>query len=198
MLPVGLFFYHPNEDIIRRAGLVLQLLGIGTVWLGIEETRKLFRHPPFREQAYQWVRQRWQDRPRFPGGVTIEPGVSRSTVSGGRPVVLVGTNASPDATVEQRLKSLEKNLTRVRQDLAKLQDTTDDQFTKQTEALKQERQSRATAEHELRELLTATETGGLHITMAGAIFLFFGVIMSTVPAELAVCVFKPLNNFLLR
>jgi hypothetical protein len=197
-LPFVASFYWPDEDTIRRSGLWLELLGIYTVWLGIEETRKLFGHPPFLKQARQRVRQWWQARPPFRRGVTVGIGAASIGVSGARARGSVWNNAPPDATVEQRLDAMEKNLTRVRDDLARFEGKTDDEFAKQTETLKQEQQSRATADQELRDLLTATETGGLHITMAGAIFLFAGVVMSTVPVELADYLFKPVNGFLLN
>lgn len=34
-----------SEPVIRWTGLILQLLGIATVILGIEQTRRLFNHP---------------------------------------------------------------------------------------------------------------------------------------------------------
>jgi hypothetical protein len=184
----------PDEDIIRRGGLWLQLAGIGTVWWGIEETRKLFGHPPFWQQARQRLRDGWHTFPPLRRGVIVGVGTVGATASSGRGRGFSWDDAPPDATVEQRLEAMEKNITRVRDNLATFADMTEDKFTKQTEALKQEQADRAKINHEIRNLLTTTETGGLHITMIGAFFLFLGVTMSTVPAELADFVFQPVNG----
>ena len=185
----------PDEDIIRRGGLWLQLAGIGTVWWGIEETRKLFGHPHFWQQARQRLRDGWHTFPPLRRGVIVEAEAASMTISSGMGVRAdVRADAPPDATVEQRLKAMERNLTLVREDLASFENRTDDEIAKLTKALKQEQKDRAEGKQELRNLITVTETGGLHITMSGAIFLFLGVAMSTIPAELAGCVFQPVNG----
>jgi len=46
---------HTTESVIRLTGLVLQLLGIGTIIWGISETRALFGHPSFASKTKAWL-----------------------------------------------------------------------------------------------------------------------------------------------
>jgi hypothetical protein len=96
------------------------------------------------------------------------------------------------------MDALEKNLKRIMDDLVIFQENTFDEFAKRDDAIKQEQQTRAAADHDIRELLTATETGGLNISMVGAILLLLGVAMSTVPAELGDHLLRPVHCFVLN
>jgi hypothetical protein len=46
---------HTPESVIRLTGLVLQVLGIGTVIWGISETRALFGRPSFAAKTKSWL-----------------------------------------------------------------------------------------------------------------------------------------------
>ncbi len=179
-VPVAVLVWWPHEHIIRYAGLGLQLAGIGTVWWGIREARKLFEHPTFWMQAREWFRR----RPRYRGRVTGIAGSSLSvSTASGR--LSVWSDVGPAATLEQRISALEKNLIGVRDDLTRFQNKTENDIRKQDEAIKKEQQARENADQEIREKLKATETGGLHISAMGALWLLVGVTMGTIPAELA-------------
>jgi hypothetical protein len=62
----------------------------------------------------------------------------------------------------------------------------DQGFRKQTDALKQEQQIRSDEDQHIRAKMELTNTGGLHISAMGALWLAIGVIMSSIPSELAV------------
>ena len=94
------------------------------------------------------------------------------------------SNPGLDATMAERIKALEENLQDVNQRLCSIQNEIDQSFRKQTEVLKHEQDTRAKADQEIREKLEATETGGLHISAMGVLWLVVGVIMSTIPTEL--------------
>ncbi len=93
----------------------------------------------------------------------------------------VWSGVGSDATLEQRIEALEKNLVRVRDDLSRLQNKTEEDIRHQKQALTQEQQERERADKEIRDKLRATETGGLHISAMGALWLLAGVIMGTIP-----------------
>jgi len=172
--------WWPQEDVIRYAGLGLQLAGIGTVWWGIRETRKLFDHPSFLKQVAHW----WGERPRY-GGRVIAVGMSATAAAVGSARGFAWNVTGSAATLDQRIEALEKNLERVRDDLSGFQKKTEDDVRKQEHAIKQEQQARRRADQEIQEKLKATETGGLHISAMGAVWLLAGVAMGTIPDDLA-------------
>jgi len=172
-----------TETEIRITGLVLQVLGIGTVAWGIHETRALFGHPGILTVAREWLR-------RFPvyGGRVVSG--NASIISGGGTVHGRGyasDNAGPDATIEARVEALEKNVKRVNERINQTQSEMDGKFRSQAEALGQEQQTRSKEDHKILAKLEATETGGLHISAMGALWLLVGVTFSTVAPELAKC-----------
>jgi len=61
----------------------------------------------------------------------------------------------------------------------------DQRFRSHVDDLKQEERNRAREDQSIREKLEATETGGLHISVMGALWLFVGVTLSTGASEIA-------------
>jgi hypothetical protein len=172
---------HTTEPVIRLTGLVLQLLGIGTVIWGISETRALFGHPSFASKARAWLS-------RFPllrrnvvvavGGISS----SASTVKG-RAYGTHGLGANP--TIEDRIEALEKNVNSIHERISQTQKEMDEEFQKGVDALKHEALLRQAEDRAIREKLEATGTGGVHISVIGASWLFVGVILSTAAIEIA-------------
>ncbi len=172
---------HTTESVIRLTGLVLQLLGIGTVIWGISETRALFGHASLTSKARAWLG-------RFPllrrnivvaaGGVAFLAALGKA-----RAHVTHGPGASP--TIETRLEALEKNVTSIHERISQTQKEMDEELRKTADALKREEQSRQAEDRAIREKLEATGTGGVHISAIGASWLFVGVILSTAATEIA-------------
>ena len=170
-----------DEATIRITGLFLQLLGIGTVAWGIRVTRKFFGRPSIFTLARYWFS-------RFPSfsGRTITASASIQGISlTANARAHVWRDLDPDATIEDRIKALEDNLQDVNQRLCSTQSEIDRSFRVEAENLKREQDPRSKADQEIREKLEATETGGLHISAMGVLWLSVGVIMSTIPTELA-------------
>lgn len=172
-----------SEPETRIAGLVLQLLGIGTVAWGIRETRALFGHPSLLTLSRNWLR-------RFPpyGGRIVSGSIS-ITESGdtvhGRGYGFA--NAGPEATVEARVETLERNVKFINERIDQAQGEMDQEFQMQAQLLTEEQQTRTKGDQEIREKLEATETGGLHISAMGALWLFLGVTLSTAAPEISRC-----------
>ena len=169
------------ECTIRLSGLALQILGIGTVAWGISETRALFGHPSLFAVAKSWLRS-------FP------PFHSR-VVSGTANITLGGAtmsgrgygmdNAGPNATPEARIEVLEKNIRRINERIDQTQREMDTEFRNAGAALKREEQARATEDQAIRHKLETSETGGIHVTAMGALWLLVGVTLSTASPEIA-------------
>jgi hypothetical protein len=178
--PIVASFCWPHEYFLRYAGLFLQFLGILTVAWGIWKTRELFGHPSFLMRIREWLR-------RFPpyGGRTMTAS-ARAVVTGAASArASVRRGIPPNATLEQRIEVLERNLQLVDDELSQTQKEVEEGLRKRSDAIEREAKIRAQSDQELRERLTATATGGLDISAMGALWLLVGVIMSTIPAELA-------------
>lgn len=170
-----------TEPEIRLVGLVLQVLGIGTVAWGIHRTRVLFGHPTFVDQLCSWLK-------RFPAGgkrvvsvtgnVTLPP---LSVQGRGQTVASAGPNPTLDARIEALEKSVRLMNTRINQTQCQM----DEGFRRRDELLNEEKQTRVKEDQALCEKLEATETGGLHISAMGALWLFVGVTLSTAAPEIA-------------
>lgn len=173
-------FRNRDEATIRITGLILQLLGIATVAWGIYATRKFFGRPSVLTLFCHWFGR----FPRFTGRT-----ISASANIEGISLTLdasayVWTNPGPQATIEERIKALEDNLHDVNKRLLSTQSDVNQRFHKLVADLEQEKNERTEADRETGEKLEATETGGLHISAMGLLWLFIGLIMSTMPTEL--------------
>lgn len=178
-----LFVVHKGvtEPEIRLTGLVLQILGIATVAWGIRETRALFGRPDIFTLARNWIHK----APVYGGRV----------VSGSINVTLPGleahargycsSTATLDATIEERVDVLEKNVKHINNRIDETQTEIDQHSRVQSVALKQEKQERSQQDQELSAKLEVTETGGLHISAIGALWLFVGVSLSTASVEIS-------------
>lgn len=170
-----------TEPEIRISGLFLQILGIGTVAWGIRETRVLFGRPDIFSLSREWIR-------RFPvyGGRVMTGSINitlpaPSVQASGYPSAIKG----PNATIEARVEALEKNVKDINDRINQTQTEIDEKVRVQRRALEEEQQTRAKEDRDLRAKLEATETGGLHISAMGALWLFVGVMLSTAAPELA-------------
>jgi hypothetical protein len=179
---VGAFWLR-SEPAFRRIGLGLQLLGSATVAWNIRGTRTLFDRPGTFALAAQW----WRRRPRFRSSVVVAVGAGSIRISGGRPRVDIWHSADPNAAsaLETRLDAAEKNLSRIRDRLDELEQETTRSLQRQVNALEQEKRDRADDYRNARDKLEAAQAGGLHISVVGVVWLVAGVIMSSIPGELA-------------
>jgi hypothetical protein len=173
---------NTSEPTIRLAGLVLQLLGICTVVVGIRETRALFGHPPIRAKALDWLG-------RCP---LLRRDLTMTAVSGAYSTAEAGNlrghqtyAAGPDATVEARLDALEKNVPAIHERITSVQRELDQTTSKLTGVVTDERKAREVEDKKIARRLEATSTGGVHISLMGAAWLFLGVLLSTAAPEIA-------------
>ena len=171
-----------TEPVIRMVGLALQLLGIGTVGWGIAETRALFRHPSFSASIQSWLKR----CPAIRQNRVLSADLTASGVAtcNARAYVTSGP-IGPNATIEERLTILEKNIIQMNNQIIGAQTEMDDELRKVGKLLQKEKEERQMEEKALQELLEATGTGGVHISAIGAFLLFVGVILSTTGTEIA-------------
>jgi hypothetical protein len=170
-----------TEVQIRVIGLILQWLGIGTVAIGIHETRKLFGRPGIVKLLLEWM----SHFPRWHRHIVLKAGSGSLGLSGGHVQAHGWSTVDPSASIEARFEALTKNVERLNERLIQAQKEIDSVLSKQSEALRQEQQIRAKDDENLHKRLEAAETGGLHISFIGMLWIFFGLLLSTMSAEIA-------------
>jgi hypothetical protein len=89
------------------------------------------------------------------------------------------------ATIETRLDAVIRNVEGLNQRLLQLHAEMDSEVRSHSNALREEQHLRAKDDQELRSRLEAAETGGLHISFVGVVWLFVGVLLTTVSPEIA-------------
>lgn len=90
-----------------------------------------------------------------------------------------------NGTLEERVEALEKSLALTNEKIDNTKAHLNQEITKTVEAIKQEEQTRAAEDLHIHKKLEATSTGGVHISLIGAIWLFVGVTLSTASPEIS-------------
>ncbi len=166
----------------RVAGGFLELLGVGTVALGIRQTRMQFGRPSVIDQTWNWLRSfpRWR-APDVRGSVGTSLTSTYAIARG-----YGWKNAPPDATTEERLAVVEENL----EGLLKRFDSTEkellDKIAAQSRNLDDETGARTVADQEIAARLESAETGGLSLSLVGTAWIVAGILLGIAPGELAV------------
>lgn len=170
-----------SEPKIRLTGLILQWLGLLTVVDGIQKTRKLFGCP----SLLQLLREKVARFPRWRRDAFVHVGTGAMIASCGSATAHVWSNIDPAAPIEERVNALTRNVERMNERIIHIQKENDAELRKHTESLRQEQESRKEGDDQLNMRLEAAETGGLHISFIGVIWIFLGLILSTVSPEIA-------------
>jgi len=170
------------ENRVRYCGLVLQVLGIGTVVFGITSKRRLFGRPSLLEHVRNWLskRPRWGVARQF---VLVAEPASLSLSGSAR--LSVWRGVGPEASLEDRMAAAEANLTTLRTELGDLADQVRAEAGQRVEAVNAERQAREAAVRDLRVHLEGLGAEGLHMEMTGVFWLVMGVVLATMPGEIA-------------
>jgi len=167
---------------MRYAGLALQLLGVATVIRGLRDRGRLFDKPPLLVSAKAWL----GNFPTFsPKSVTLSAsGLAMTSASGTLSVDVWRAYRDEDA-IEQRFIALAQNLDTVREELSQTATRLADQVGSVQEALRGEQSSREAEIQRLSRKLVDLGAGGLHVELVGVVWLVAGIVLATVPAELA-------------
>lgn len=168
------------EPRIRVTGGLLQVAGILTVAYGIREVRRLFGKRGLVELAIDWLS-------RIPlkalpnQGNALVATESATASAEARVTEVVG----PNAKLEERVRALETNL----KDLDRRYDQTRGDLKQDVldrkSAFDAERSARSAEDAVTRITLKAAQTGGLNISVMGAVWLTVGVMVSATSIEIA-------------
>ncbi len=170
------------EPVLRYFGLAFQLLGILTVVSGLRDKRRLFNRPSLVENIRLWIHRRppWGAKPQ----TILVAGTGSISLLGSAKVSL-WRGVPADASVEARLAALEANLATLRTEQAEAAKEFQEATRKTNEAVDAERRARESAVGSVRVQLDKLGAGGLHVEMIGVFWLVLGVVLATVPGEIA-------------
>jgi len=182
-----LYVYGITEPAIRGCSLVFQLLGIGTVIWGINETKKSFGHPPIidinkyinkaktllgirrnREQHICYLDCSYDLRCYGPHE-TYEP---------------LAYEPGANHTIDTLAEALKENVNSIHERISQTQKGIDKDFHETNGNLKREEQSRQTEDISILKKLEMTSTGGFDISLFGAVFLILGAFFGTASHEI--------------
>lgn len=170
-----------TERGFRVSGLVLQVLGIGTVAKGLRDTRSLFGHPPFTRVAKEWLAR----FPLYGRARTIHgsAAAAAAAVLSGRLRVWMPVN--PGDPLEIRVVALMRNTERLRDELYHLQGEVESHRAAYEEALRRESDHRTEGDRRIDAKLEEVHTGGVYLSLLGVVWLLVGVTFATIPDVLA-------------
>ena len=181
--------FAPTERAIRLTGLVLQILGIATVLWGVSETRTLFGRPSVARKVKNLLGQFLDGRRRAD---VSESGINVSaSFVGGRMHSIYSPKEGN--TSDQRFLMLEKNVIAIHERIQNAEAEIDLAIRKSEESLDRERRARESEDKAIKERQEAAGIGGVHISAIGALWLFFGAVLSTASPEISALVGSATN-----
>ncbi len=93
---------------------------------------------------------------------------------------------SVEVSIEERVASLEQDVRHLNKQVERGRDELDEATREYTRGLMREQQDSVTGDTNLASALKRSSTGGLHISLIGALWLIVGVILSTLSHEIAI------------
>ena len=178
--------WNDGEARSRWAGTMLQLLGLVTTAIGIQQTRKQFGHPSIFTKLGGW----YARRPRRDTGLITATGVMSST--GRATLTAVGSTAAPPvSSIEELLKRLEQWLPLIELRANALDQRLVDEANTRKQSDEEEGNLREAADEQLRSRLEMSATGGLRLSTVGLAWLVLGTILAGISPEIAASVGAP-------
>jgi hypothetical protein len=180
---VGLFIcvsFPQSERVIRLTGLALQLLGILTVAWGIFKTWQFFELGDPLVPVKEWLK-------RFPLRKRTSIAAVGAAVERGDAAFMRGyslASAPEGASVEERMASLEKNISLIHERITSTQNDLDSNIRALRDEVKGTNEALVREAHSLKDRVASLGTGSLHISAIGAVWLFVGSILGTASQEL--------------
>ena len=175
-------FTSNHEARVRFAGLILQLVGIGTVVYGTRRTRHLLRQP-FREHALITSRRElpavFRSRRAYGAPPQASPGSAPHEAASSKPA---GAKRTPR---DERVAALEAKLLAAHDRIAQTQRRLDDEMRVRDRDDNWERTARQEADEQMWKALEEVSSGGLGVSGAGLLWLLLGVALSAAAGEVA-------------
>lgn len=168
---------------VRAISAGLQLLGVANVAWGIRETRKLFS----RRGVVDWTRDWWGRRPTGSKRIGVLAGAIHLGGMTATATLSAHIDRSKTASLDERVDRLEKDFDILRDQLTQTRDEFKQTTKEHRKKLEDEARVREAADAANRKLVESTQTGGLALSAAGAVWLVVGIVLGSFPEEIAGC-----------
>lgn len=175
------FYTFRSEVAVRSAGLGLELLGLFVALAGIIETRTFFGLPSLPALFRRWL----SERPRWRRNIVMGAAAGAYGLSGASARGYAWSPVRPEDSLDKKVETLIHNVDRLKDDLQNTHKEIDELSRKHAEALKGEAEAREKAATDIKTQLKAALTNGLLLSLIGLVWLFVGIIMSTMSVELS-------------
>jgi hypothetical protein len=179
---VGCTLSTTTSSAVRYAGTALEILGLGTVAVGLHHTRQLFGQPTVPSRVGQWFGALLRAFRRPDPTVLEIPAMDLSMV-GERPRLRSGAGAG--ASLEERLTVLEGNLNQLQGELDADIQAVREAVRRQEEDLRREHEVRRQGDDHTMRQVEGAAIGGLHLELVGLFWLVLGLVGSNLPDEIA-------------
>ena len=181
---VYIFKYDDKEFHIKLAGLILQLMGVYTVAYEIYQTRKHFEQLGILEKTAQFFKDFLE---LFKNGKKQVAAAGSANLGA---LIVSGRGhtefkAKPDDSLERRIEILEEGLKDMSDRLVQSQKKYDKKIEKNSQLIMRESLLRTHGFDEVKLELKMLYTGGLHISSMGLAWLTLGIVMATIPEQIA-------------
>jgi hypothetical protein len=178
----GSWLFRFSELSIRIIGMFTQLLGAWTVIRSIDSTAKTFGLPGLFKSMQSW----FSRMPRLRRGTTVHlRSAGFSDAFGGSAHAIVTSNASANDPIEKRVESLERNVKTLFDEVSYHASNLGKRVDQVTQDLQMERTTRIQEITDLNIRNKEAQTGGLHISRIGAFWAVIGIVLTSLPVEIA-------------
>lgn len=179
---VGFAIQKPPESVYRWFGMFAQVIGIFLAAWGLLKIRTFFELKPYRQVFSEWLAR----RPRWMMiDLSASPSVGSASGKGDGIDLTPKFNLDSEGPVKQRLTTIENVVKGLFDSVATLYKL----HAKDNEVLKGEiatlQAAISTRSEALQAKLRRAQTDGVAASLAGAALLFVGVVLTSVPVELA-------------
>lgn len=167
----------------RLTGLILELLGIGAVVYGLNETLKLHLGKNLLHIILEWFKRfpKFGDNPHI---VISSINASLLGLSGS----LHATNIpAPNSSIEKRVAYLEEHIKGVLSQVQENKIRSENELKKLSDALNAERNERESGDNQVKQDIKESALEDAYIELMGIFWLFTGAISATASTELAKC-----------
>lgn len=177
----GICVFKGTELAYSIGGCVLQVLGVGSVFLGVYQTRKGFGQ----DGGWTSFIQRLSKWPRWRRDAAVMGGAGAVSTTGGSAQVTVLKGFPDGASADERLDLLLSWVNEMIQDVDRARVEADQARKELKKDIESERSARAADDARVMKTFEGISTGGLSLTVAATVWIIAGLILSTFSSELA-------------
>ena len=165
---------------IKTLGMILQLIGVGTVWFDLTTTARAFGKTGMIQRTKEWLKAGFLgDATVFLTGAVAQANATCSARA------TVRWPIDPNIDDSMRIEALEKNLAKIDEDINALFRELDQHAAAARERSLNEENMRAQAVADVRRELIEASVGNFPVLVFGAVWLAVGVVLSTWALEIA-------------